>query len=107
MTEELPDSHRIEYKKKKELLHQLTVLKKSPAWTHLCDHIKKMNRKRKEEVLAPAYTPELVNKQNYEKGIIMGSEMFAAGVDLEIVSLTEDVATLEKKLGDTDEFDTE
>lgn len=108
MAEELPDSHSIELKKKKELCHQLLVLKQSPGWRHLCEHIKKMNGKRKEEVLAPAYTPELVSKQNYEKGIIMGSEMFAAGVDLEINSLTVDIEVLERKLGDrADEFDTE
>jgi hypothetical protein len=107
MPEELPDSHRIEYKKKVELLHQLKQLKKSPGWIHLCAHIASTNRERRASVEAPAYTMEVMQKQNYDKGVIMGSEMFAAGVDLEINRLETDIDALRRKVGDNDDLDTE
>lgn len=107
MVHELQPSHRIELKMSRELLHQLKSLKESPGWKHLVQHISRSNAKRRDELANPAYSMEALQKQNFEKGILLGSEMFTAGIDLEIDRLTNGIAALEKKLGDDDELDTE
>lgn len=91
----------------RELLHQLRQLKKQPGWVHLCKHISAKNKERTASVSQPAYSMETMQKQNFEKGIILGSEMFAAGVDLEIERLTNEIAALEKTLGESNDFDDE
>lgn len=102
---ELPMKHGIELRLKRETLHQLKKLKENPAWTYLCQHIDKVNTQRKESLLQPAYTQELQQKQNYDKGIIMGTQMFTAGIDISISDLDNDIALLEKKVEDEHETD--
>lgn len=108
MVHELPKSHKIELKMARELVFQLRQLKEQPGWRHLCTHIADKNKERRASVEAPAYSMELMQKQNFDKGVIIGSEMFAAGVDFEINRLTNEIAALESKIGaDDDEHDTE
>lgn len=108
MVHELPKSHKIELKMARELVYQLKQLKDQPGWKHLCSHIREKNKERRASVEQPAYSMEVMQKQNFDKGVILGSEMFAAGVDFEINRLTQDIAALESKIGDNDdEHDTE
>lgn len=103
MAEEIPDTHRIELKKKKELFHQLKVLAENAGWKHLCTHIAEKNQERRTSLLSPAYTMEQMQKQNYDKGVILGSEMFAQGAKFEMDRLSQDIQVLEKKLGEQDD----
>lgn len=105
MAEELPMKHGIELRRKREILHQLKKLKANPAWVHLCQHIESVNKQRQDSLLAPALTPEMQMKQNYDKGIILGSQLFTQGIDLSIGDLENDIALLEKKVEDEHETD--
>lgn len=105
MAEELPVRHDIELRMKREVLHQLRTLKKSPAWVHLTKHIEKGNKDRQEFLLRPAYTTEAQQEQNYQKGIIMGTQLFTGGIDLLINDYSNDIALLEKKVEDEHETD--
>lgn len=103
MVHELPMKHGVELKRKREVLHQLKKLKENPAWVHLCSHIDGVNKQRQEALLAPALTVEAQQKQNYEKGIILGTQLFTAGIDLSITDLEIDVALLEKKVNEDED----